>query len=183
MAGEMDEFSLRPLLGEDKCRIRAWRNSDRVRVHMFNPTPISEVDHDQWFTRVLGDDPNRYRILLSGSQPLGFVSFSPVVDAAATWAWGLYVGEPDAPRGSGSALGRLALDHAFVDLGADAVVSEAMISNERALALYSRLGFVRTGTRQVTRLREYGPEDVAIFTISRAAWGSPQATTDGYAAP
>ncbi len=179
----MGKFSLRPLLGEDKYRIRAWRNSDRVRVHMFNPTPISEADHDQWFTRVLGDDPNRYRVLLCGSQPLGFVSFSPVVDAAATWTRGIYVGEPDAPRGSGSAFNRLSLDHAFVNLSADAVVLEVMITNERALALWNRLGYVRTGTRQVTRLRDHGPEDVAIFTISRAAWGSPQATTDEYASP
>jgi len=174
VAAKPDEFSLRPLLEVDEGLIRTWRNSDPVRMHMFSPELIAMKEHQRWFADALAGDPNRYRVLLGDSRPLGFVSFSPVADTAGAWAWSLYVGDPTAPRGSGSALGSLALDHAFTNLGACTVVSETMADNKAALALYGRLGFVRIGTRQVTRRSSSGPEDVVILSISRAAWSSSE---------
>ena len=178
MASKPDEFSLRPLLEVDEGLIRTWRNSDPVRMHMFSPELIAAKEHQRWFANALAGDSNRYRVLVFGGSPLGFVSFSPVADTGDTWSWGLYIGNPDAPRGSGSALGSLALDHAFSELGARTVVSEAMADNKGALALYSRLGFVRTGMRQVTRRSSSDPEDVVILAISRSEWSSSETPPD-----
>ena len=178
---ETEGFDLRALLPTDKDLILRWRNSDFVREHMFTPDPIDPSDHERWFARVLAADPRLYGVLTHGGRDLGFVSFSRDDDEADVWTWGLYVGEPDAPRGSGSALGALALRHAFTELTASAVISEAMAANDRAIRLYDRLGFRRAGTRVITRSTPGTPEDVTIFSRSRSAWAAGVSDADGYA--
>jgi UDP-4-amino-4,6-dideoxy-N-acetyl-beta-L-altrosamine N-acetyltransferase len=177
---DIDEFALRALEPADKDTILRWRNSDFVREHMFTPDLIAVADHERWFARVLDADPCLYRVLTHEGCDLGFVSFARDDDSSA-WTWGLYVGEPDAPRGSGSALGTLALAHAFDELAADAVVSEAMAANERAIRLYDRMGFRRVGTRFITRTMPGTPEEVIIFSRTRSAWAAGAPDDDEYA--
>jgi UDP-4-amino-4,6-dideoxy-N-acetyl-beta-L-altrosamine N-acetyltransferase len=163
-------FSLRPVTEEDKATLLAWRNSDRVRSHMFTTSVIDERDHELWFSRVLDSARDRHLILLHSSVPIGFVSFTAVTEPDATTSWGLYIGDPGAPRGSGTALGTLALDYAFACLGARAVVSEAMAQNGTAIKLYERLGFERTGSRYIHRDRTAGLEMVIQFAINAQTW-------------
>jgi len=178
---EPDEFALRELKPSDQDTILRWRNSDFVRKQMFKPDVIAAEDHERWFERVLVTDPRLYRILSLADRDLGFVSFTREDDSNATCTWGLYIGEPDAPRGSGSALGALALTHAFTELAADEVISEAMASNDRAIRLYDRLGFRRVDTRVITRTTPGTPEDVIVFSRSRMAWAVDAPDVDGYA--
>ncbi len=178
---ETKDFVLRALLPADKDTILRWRNSDFVREHMFTPDPIAPSNHERWFARVLTADQRLYRVLTYGDRDLGFVSFARAEDSGGAWTWGLYVGELDAPRGSGSALGALALRHAFNELAADEVVSEAMAKNDRAIRLYDRLGFRRAGMRFITRTTPGTPEEVIIFFRSRAAWLADVPDAGGYA--
>ena len=127
------------------------------------------------------DQDTIYRILSLADRDLGFVAFTREDASNATCTWGLYIGEPDAPRGSGSALGALALTHAFTELAADEVISEAMASNDRAIRLYDRLGFRRVDTRVITRTTPGTPEDVIVFSRSRMAWAVDAPDVDGYA--
>ncbi len=166
---EPDEFVLRALRPDDRDTILRWRNSSFVREHMFTPDPIATADHERWFARVMTMDPRLHRILSFADRDLGFVSFARNSNSSTTWTWGLYVGEPDAPRGSGSAIGALALKYAFNELDADEVVSEAMAANDRAIRLYNRLGFHQVGTRVLTRSTPGTPEDVIIFSRSKSA--------------
>jgi UDP-4-amino-4,6-dideoxy-N-acetyl-beta-L-altrosamine N-acetyltransferase len=178
---EPGEFSLRELKPTDQDTILRWRNSEFVRQQMFKPDVIGAEDHERWFKQVLATDPSLYRILSLADRDLGFVSFTRKDDSNATCTWGLYIGEPDAPRGSGSALGSLALTHAFTELAADEVISEAMASNDRAIRLYDRLGFRRVDTRVITRTTPGTPEDVIVFLRSRVAWAVDAPDVDGYA--
>jgi UDP-4-amino-4,6-dideoxy-N-acetyl-beta-L-altrosamine N-acetyltransferase len=162
---ELSGFALRPLLLEDRKRLLEWRNSDPVRTQMFNPQQIDPADHAEWFATAIAADPDRYQILLSEGRAIGFVSFAPVEGRPGTWTWGLYVGAADAPRGSGTALGTLALHHATTRLKAHAVRSEAMAGNTRAIRLYERLGFRPAGTRTIRRPGSGSDEQVAVFEI------------------
>lgn len=176
---EPGEFSLRALKPSDRDILLRWRNSDFVRKHMFTPDLITAQDHKRWFEAVFSMDPRLYRVLSRADRDLGFVSFAREDESSTTWTWGIYVGEPDAPRGSGSALGVLALMHAFTELTADKIVSEAMASNNQAIRLYDRLGFCRVGTRVITRTTPGTPEDVIIFSRSHSAWVADAPDGDG----
>jgi UDP-4-amino-4,6-dideoxy-N-acetyl-beta-L-altrosamine N-acetyltransferase len=178
---EPHEFVLRALKPTDQDTILRWRNSDYVRTHMFTPDLIAPEEHAGWFEKVLLMDPRLYRVLSLADRDLGFVSFARDDDLYAIWTWGLYIGEQDAPRGSGSALGAMALTHAFTELEAIQVVSEAMAANERAIRLYDRLGFRRVGMRVITRTTPGTPEDVIIFSRSHSAWAADAPDDDGYA--
>jgi UDP-4-amino-4,6-dideoxy-N-acetyl-beta-L-altrosamine N-acetyltransferase len=166
----VDMFSLRLVTDEDRATLLAWRNSDRVREHMFTTSVIDERDHERWFAQALHAARDRHLVLLHSSVPIGFVSFTAVAEPDAATSWGLYVGDPAAPRGSGTALGTLALDYAFARLGARVVHSEAMSQNESAIKLYERLGFERTGSRCIHRDGTVGTEMVIQFSIAAQTW-------------
>jgi len=101
-------------------------------------------------------------------EPSGFVSFerlrcSKVAD------WGFYLA-PHSPAGSGSFMGRLALDYAFGELLLHKICGQALAFNERSIGLHRKLCF-----RDEGRLREQhfdGEEyhDVICFGLLGLEW-------------
>ena len=133
------DFALRPARPEDEETVLRWRNSDQVRPYMLNQVLISVAEHHAWFA--MGFDQNRPSrfVLEHDHDPLGFVHFTHL--DGDEWDWSIYVGEPDSPRGTGTALGILALDIAFLSLDVQLLRSAVFPTNERAIRLYSRLTF------------------------------------------
>ena len=78
--------------------------------------------------------------------PSGFVNFG-INPRSGVADWGFYLA-PDAPRGSGSALGAAALAYAFRELKVRKVCGEAMADNERSVRFHLRLGFREEGRGQ-----------------------------------
>jgi UDP-4-amino-4,6-dideoxy-N-acetyl-beta-L-altrosamine N-acetyltransferase len=136
---KISRFSLMPAIAGDEATVLRWRNSPRIQMWMRNRQPISADEHAIWFQAALSAIPPTRYLLHCETVPVGFVHFRRLV--GTEWEWSLYVGEPSAPRGSGTALGILALDAALGQLGATHVYSSALLGNERAIRLYERLGF------------------------------------------
>ncbi len=173
---DSSDFSLRPVSDQDRDRLLTWRNSTRVRRHMFTTAVIRADEHRRWFSRVMRESRDRHLVLQVDGSPIGFVSFSPVSTEDGATHWGIYIGEPDAPPGSGTALGQLALDYAFGSLGATTVVSEVMSDNQPAIRLYERLGFRSCGERRMLRDHGGAEETVIEFRISAPEWKSRDAS-------
>lgn len=83
------------------------------------------------------------------------VGFVQLLDAAAdeegywadvepgTWAVDMWIGEPaDRGRGVGSVAMTQALDRLFAERGAQSVLVDPLVSNDRAIAFYESVGFV-----------------------------------------
>ena len=70
------------------------------------------------------------------------------VQAGASTVWGFYAA-PGAPAGTGSHLGRMALQFAFGSLQVHKVCGEALEGNEASIRFHRKLGF-----REEGRLRE-----------------------------
>jgi UDP-4-amino-4,6-dideoxy-N-acetyl-beta-L-altrosamine N-acetyltransferase len=137
--------TLRPLRAADSARLRAWRNSDRVRLSMNNHHVVSEAEHSEWFARAVAGTERRRFVYECGGVPLGFVTYRDIDQAAGTCEWGFYVGEEWAPRGSGGRLGILALDKAFDEFALELVRAEVLADNAASLAFHARMGFRETG--------------------------------------
>jgi RimJ/RimL family protein N-acetyltransferase len=69
------------------------------------------------------------------------VNFTRIDRQARSTVWGCYIADLEAPKGSGSVMGFLALDYAFGDLGLEQVIGESFVSNEASVRYHQRLGF------------------------------------------
>ncbi|PXY00346.1 UDP-4-amino-4,6-dideoxy-N-acetyl-beta-L-altrosamine N-acetyltransferase [Halomonas sp. LBP4] len=165
--------TLRPLQEADLAQVRQWRNHPEVRRYMYTRHEIGEAEHRAWFLRSQ-EDPHRHLLLAEREeQPFGFVNIQ-LVDADAQRAdWGFYLA-PDAPRGSGQALGLAALTHAFGQLGLHKLCGEALDRNDRSLRFHERLGFTREAHLRDHHFDGHAYHDVIGFGLLRSEWQSHQ---------
>ncbi|WP_368449527.1 UDP-4-amino-4,6-dideoxy-N-acetyl-beta-L-altrosamine N-acetyltransferase [Cobetia amphilecti] len=161
--------TLRTLEEADLFLVRQWRNHPDVRRYMYTQHEISEGEHRAWFKRSQ-HDPNRHLMLAEANgQPFGFVSIQLENDEPHRAVWGFYLA-PEAPRGSGQALGGVALAFAFDQLGLHKLCGEALASNQRSLAFHERFGFVRESLLRDHHFDGNTYHDVIGFGLFRSEW-------------
>lgn len=169
-----DAIRLRTLHADDRDRVRAWRNSDRVRKGMYTDHEIGEDEHNKWFDGAMVAPNARYLIAELGEVPVGFVSFttitpSPPIDGA-TCDWAFYIGEPDTPRGVGSCMEVKALDHAFGELGIRKLSCEVLDSNIAVVRMHEKFGFTEEGLFRQHAMKNGAPEDVHRLALFADDW-------------
>jgi UDP-4-amino-4,6-dideoxy-N-acetyl-beta-L-altrosamine N-acetyltransferase len=135
---------VRPLADGDLMRLHAWRNHAQVRAHMFSQDEIPFEQHQRWFEASLADARRHLFIYESAGVPLGFVGFTRLGAHPRVADWGFY-SAPEAPRGTGSAMARRALDEAFGALDLHKVCGQALEHNLRSVGFHRRLGFADEG--------------------------------------
>jgi len=163
------DHRLRPMQAADSGRILAWRNADRIRARMFSDHVIGEAEHARWFTAALCDPTAAYRLYEHKGRPIGFVSFTGIDRHNRRCAWGFYLGDEDAPPGSGSAMGLLALDDAFGPLSMGKLCCEVFAFNGPAIRFLKRLGFCEEGRLVRHALKDGALQDVVLL----ARFGDP----------
>lgn len=139
------ECNLRPMAELDRSLVLAWRNQERIRANMYSDHLIAADEHDRWFDRALTDTTAAYRIFEHQGRALGFVSFTGIDRVNDRCNWAFYLGEADAPRGSGAAMEFLALDEAFGSVGIQKLCCEVFTFNAGVVRLHRRFGFVQEG--------------------------------------
>lgn len=171
-----EECRIDPLTAADLDQVLAWRNSERIRANMYTDHVISWGEHRTWFASVAQQRPSRFLVYRMAGRPLGVVNFSEPDPVTGVCYWGFYLGEEDAPPGSGSVMALLALEYAFATLKASAVIGEAFRFNDASIAYHKRLGFEEQGSRSVPKGgRE---EEVAGFLLTRASWETQRGQLD-----
>jgi len=150
-----DALTLRDMQQDDLEMVRSWRNHPDVRCHMLTQHEISAEEHAQWFGRVQ-QDPQRHVVLVhEQQQPLGLVHFTPV-NPHGVVDWGFYL-TPQAPKGSGSKLARMALNYAFKQQGWHKVCGQVISINAASRRFHLKMGFTLEGVwrQQVWINREW----------------------------
>ncbi|WP_202114704.1 UDP-4-amino-4,6-dideoxy-N-acetyl-beta-L-altrosamine N-acetyltransferase [Vreelandella zhuhanensis] len=131
---------LRAIEDDELELILSWRNAPTVRQNMYTRHEISLEEHLAWWHRVRGRQDQHYFLYEHDGQPLGVVSFTQVhaKDANASWA---FYASPEAPRGTGSRMEFLALEHAFGGLMLHKLYCEVLAFNEPVINLHKKFGF------------------------------------------
>lgn len=165
-----ESCKLRPMREGDLRTVLSWRNSERIRAVSFTEHEITWEEHLAWYERCKTDDSIRPMLFECHNQPTGVVRFSRIDRSAGSAEWGFYLGNPNAPKGSGAAMGFLALEHAFGELGLNEVLGEAFVSNEASVRYHERLGFreVEAGRRRVKKGNEM--LEVMPLQLSAERW-------------
>jgi UDP-4-amino-4,6-dideoxy-N-acetyl-beta-L-altrosamine N-acetyltransferase len=164
------DYSLRPFTEGDKDIIYNWRNSERIRLNMYNDQPIPYDKHDQWFKEVLDNQMSYYRLFMYRNQPLGLVSFKKDSSKEQTCVWGFYIGENNVPKGSGTIMGILGLDYAFQCLNMKTVIGEVLDFNYKSKKFHQKLGFHQDFHYKNTIKRTNEWIDVIRFVLCKDKW-------------
>lgn len=166
---------LRPMAEEDRERVLSWRNQGRIRANMYNDHIIAPDEHDRWFNRALADDTAVYRIFEHQGRPLGFASLTGIDRVHGRSSWAFYLGETDAPRGSGAAMELLMLDEAFGPSGIRKLSCEVFAFNTGVVRLHERFGFEREGLLKAHFLKGDQYQDIVCLARFAEGWDADRA--------
>lgn len=159
---------VRPMGAADLEQVLAWRNHREIRRYMYNQHEISLDEHARWFGRV-SQDPKRHLLIFeSDAMPLGFISINQLGEGGVA-DWGFYVA-PDAPKGTGSDLGRVTLDYAFNQVGLHKLCGQTLAFNERSIRFHLKLGFHQEGILRQQHFDGLNYHDVACFGLLAGEW-------------
>ncbi|MFC4403918.1 UDP-4-amino-4,6-dideoxy-N-acetyl-beta-L-altrosamine N-acetyltransferase [Gracilibacillus xinjiangensis] len=122
-----------------------WRNADHVRLFMYNEELISWEEHQAWFERISNDPSRRVFLYVANQKPLGLVQISQINPQHKRCYWGFYIGEKEAPKGSGTMMGELAIEKMFLELNMNKICAEVIETNTVSLNFHHKLGFKQEG--------------------------------------
>jgi lipopolysaccharide/colanic/teichoic acid biosynthesis glycosyltransferase/ribosomal protein S18 acetylase RimI-like enzyme len=128
--------------------VRAWINDEEVRRGTGTEGPVSDWEHRRWYESVMDDPAQRIFLIAQGHgrKPVGALGLRGINWRSRHAEYWIYLGDHSA-RGKGLAAeaSRLLLRFAFNTLGLHRVFLQVNVTNQSAISLYRRLGFVEEG--------------------------------------
>ncbi|MFB7141785.1 UDP-4-amino-4,6-dideoxy-N-acetyl-beta-L-altrosamine N-acetyltransferase [Gottfriedia sp. NPDC056225] len=167
---QIEGFKLSNLEQKDLNLILAWRNSDRIRSVMNSDETITIEQHTNWFHSLNDDQTKIAKLCLYKNKPIGFIQFTNLNKLHRTCEWGFYIGEKNAPRGSGTVMGILALDYLYNELNMRKVSAYVLEFNLISLNYHKKLGFIEEGRLEKQILKNNQFEDLIIFGLFKERW-------------
>lgn len=161
--------NLRPMHLDDLERILAWRNHPEIRRCMYSQHEISFDEHSEWFLQASQDKSRHLLIYEMGTIPLGFINIHQIATGGIA-AWGFYTA-PDAPKGTGKALGKAALRFAFGEAMLFKLCGQVLIRNEKSIRFHQKLGFKQEGVLRRQHFDGQVHHDIVCFGMLSNEWG------------
>lgn len=147
----------------------SWRNAPSARQNMYTRHVISLEEHLGWWDKTKVDSRHRYFMYAYESKPFGIVGFNNIDTVNKNSSWAFYA-SPDAPRGTGSRMEFLALDHAFDNLSLHKLFCEVLAFNEPVIKLHKKFGFEVEGVFKEHHLGDDGFVDVYRLGLLASQW-------------
>jgi UDP-4-amino-4,6-dideoxy-N-acetyl-beta-L-altrosamine N-acetyltransferase len=161
---------LRPIIKSDLELILSWRNSDRVRLYMYNDHIISASEHYNWFERSQTDLYSKHLIFEYQSEPLGVINITQIDIPNTKCYWGFYIGAPESQKGTGLVMGYLGLDYIFNHLDIRKLCSEIFAFNIPSINFHKKLGFQEEGCLNKHILKNGKYENVICMALFKESW-------------
>lgn len=144
------DYSLRELTRADLVHITKWRNNPELIQHLCSPFRFIDEEVDTlWFNKYLESRARNIRLAIckkNSGEIVGAVYLLDIDWLHKNAEFGILIGDESAQgKGAGEFATRGILQHAFMDLNLHRVNLVALVSNERALRLYRKIGFVDEG--------------------------------------
>ncbi|MDO7788275.1 UDP-4-amino-4,6-dideoxy-N-acetyl-beta-L-altrosamine N-acetyltransferase [Desulforamulus aquiferis] len=163
-------YKLTNILEKHEKILLSWRNSDHVSKYMFSESVITEEAHHRWFQNLIKGSGIIGKVLLFNEKPIGFVNFSNIEPKHNKCHWGFYIGEGDAPRGSGTIMGLLALSCIFEEYLLRKLCTEVLDFNNISINYHQKLGFVEEGRLKKHIYKNNSFHDVIVMALFNEDW-------------
>lgn len=162
---EHDDIALRTLEPEDATLLLKWLTDPAVlewyegRDHPYDAKLVQEDFYEE-------NDQETLCLLLWKGRPIGYVQFYPLEDEerdlygyadgpATIYGMDQFIGETEYwGQGIGTSAIAAITDYLFRERGADKLVMDPQVRNERALRVYEKNGFVRVKKLEQRELHE-----------------------------
>jgi UDP-4-amino-4,6-dideoxy-N-acetyl-beta-L-altrosamine N-acetyltransferase len=137
----MNQFGvLRSIADNELELMRTWRNAPSVRANMYTQHEISLEEHLAWWAKTRLRADQRYFMYEVAGIPTGVAAFTEIDTQSQNAAWAFYA-SPSAPRGTGSNMEYLMLEHAFDTLRLHKLYCEVLAFNTPVIKLHQKFGF------------------------------------------
>lgn len=154
---------------EHAALILKWRTTPRISRYMFTEVRHGLPEQEAWLRACPSRSDYRHWLILHGGRPIGLINLHGIDWARRQAQSGFYLGEEDALRLGGFVLPYL-FNHAFLDLGFEAMLAEVMKSNAGLLAYNRGLGYI-DDTPALSHVDKAGVRhDVCRLRLAREAW-------------
>lgn len=139
----MTQSCLRRMTEADLALVREWRNARQVRNFMLTQKEITLQEHVAWFASASKNPARALLIFEVGGRPAGHMNFK--IDLSDEIAdWGFYAA-PGAPKGTGLAMGKHALEYGFATLRLRKICGQVLDFNAASRKMHESLGFACEG--------------------------------------
>ena len=170
-----DKVRLTAVDKDDLSAIGRWFE-DAGFARLFDAMPAapkSEAALSRWLEEVQ-KDKNGFLFAIrpvDGQSLLGYAELDGILWSNGTAWLGLGLGERDNwGKGYGAEAAQLVLNFAFNELNLRRVQLTVFSYNERAIALYEKLGFVREGVYRQYLQRDGRTYDMILYGLLRREW-------------
>ncbi|MDF2629784.1 MAG: putative acetyltransferase [Symbiobacteriaceae bacterium] len=166
-----DRVGIRPLRPGDAGALRRFVSDPDVAYLLFEELggepPSALLLGTMIFFQMLSSSPD-FGIIERGGRLVGSVRLWRVSERNRSAMLTIFIGEKQAwNRGYGQDALRLALRHAFTNMGLHRVELNVFAFNERAIRCYERVGFVREGARREALFRDNRFHDILVMGVTR----------------
>ena len=132
--------TLRAVTGHDLELMRSWRNHPEIASKMYTRHEISAEEHQAWWARTSERGDQAFFMYERAEEPLGVVGFTQIDKRNGNCFWAFYA-SPTAPKGTGSRMEFLALEHVFSTLKLHKISCEVLAFNDPVIRLHKKFGF------------------------------------------
>lgn len=137
----MNQLGILRSIADDELELmRSWRNEPAVRANMYTQHEISREEHLTWWGKRKERADQKYFMHELAGEPTGIAAFSAIDIKNQNSVWAFYT-SPSAPRGSGSKMEYLMLEHAFGTLKLHKLYCEVLAFNAAVIKLHQKFGF------------------------------------------
>lgn len=167
-----ERIRLRALEHEDGERIRTWRNQPELMGYHFSHMPLSEMEQQRWISNYDGSRMHVFIIENESRQPIGYTILKDHDAKNANAEIGLFLDPSFQGKGYGHDAFSTLLRYCFHELNLHRVMLQVFAFNERAIAMYEKMGFVSEGRLRDVQFTQNAYQDVIIMSMLRTEFDS-----------
>lgn len=164
-------YRLRELIREDIPIINSWRSDRELIEHLGAPFRyINDAVDYKWYDNYMQNRNNTIRcsILNDEDEVIGLVSLTNIDRLNQKAIFHIMIGNSDKRgKGAGYYSTNEILKHAFLDMNLNRVELNVLKSNQKALALYEKIGFKREGIKKQAVYKNGEFKDLIIMAVLR----------------
>lgn len=166
----MFDAILRDIIEVDLPKILTWRNQSHIREVMLQQEEILWENHRSWYHSLAENPTKLSKVFTVSNIDYGILNISEWSKVNNCCSWGFYIGDREAPKGTGLLMGFTSLNYIFIELGMRKVCAEVIETNVVSHRFHVKLGFRLDGIlrKQIRCQDKY--EDLYIYSLFANEW-------------
>jgi RimJ/RimL family protein N-acetyltransferase len=172
-----DSVRLRELRDEDLPRLVGWWSDPAnatLQANTVRPMPTG-VMTDVFRKWSANEDPSGFGfsiVTLAGGELVGHIALWGIDIRNKGAALGIIIGSEYAGKGYGPDAVRVIVGYGFREIGLHRIELHAYAYNERAIAVYEKLGFTHEGTQRETVFHDGDWQDEVTMSLLAHEWSA-----------